>query len=234
MSSANVRGRTLFEILTGRNYRDMNPLLLKYHNPIQAKIGCTIAFEHEPEISGINFVVEDISVYKTSVGSKDFFHTDYHLTGISLDHDPVCLRLRLFSDDESDNGIRVQLLYLYNEMEYDEKFHKDRLGNPIGEIHVTQDDEGNTLEEPRKYWRVEDVIDPYNSSLILLRDIVDGTIDDEELERKDVVYWEYYRLTDDAAGNEITEFLTVEMDKSTGHFMFFRGTSVISSQISVF
>jgi len=230
------RGRTLFEILTGRNQRDMKPLELQYHNPLEAKVGCTIAFEHEPDIAGINFVVESISVYKTKIASKDFFHTDYHLKGISLDHDaPVRLRLRLLSDDKADNGMRVQLLHLYDEMEYDETFHKDRLGDPSGEIHITQDDEGNVLEEPRKYWRVEDVIDPFKSRLTVLRDTDgDGTIEDEELEHKDVIYWEYSRLTDDSAGNEITEFLTVEMDKETGYFIFLRGTSVISSQISVF
>jgi len=236
MLSANGRSRTLFEVLAGRNQKDMRPLELQYHNPLEAKVGCTVTFEHEPEIAGIKFVVESISVYKTRIGSKDFFHTDYHLKGISLYHDdPVCLRLRLLSDDKADNGMRVQKLYLHNEMEYDETFYKDRLGDPSGEIKLTEDDEGNALEEPYKYWRVEDVIDPYNSRLTVLRDVDgDGTIDDEELEHKDVIYWEYSRLTDDVAGNEITEFLTVEMDKSTGYFRLLCGTSVMPSQISVF
>jgi hypothetical protein len=230
------RGRTLFDILTGRNQRDMRPLELQYHNPLEAKVGCTVAFEHEPEISGINFVIEKISVYKTTVGSKDFFHTDYHLKGISVDHDStVRLRLRLISDEKSENGQRIQLLYLYDQFEFDKDFHDNNLGDPTGELHVTQDDEGNDLDEPRKYWRVEDVLDPYKSRLTILRDIDgNGTIEDEELEHKDVTYWDYSRNTDDSAGNEITEYLTVEMDTKTGYFDFLRGTDVLSSQISVF
>lgn len=238
MPSANGRGRTLFEILTGRNQRDMRPLELQYHNPLEAKVGCTVAFEHEPEIAGINFVIEGISVYKTKVRSENFFNTDYHLKGVSLDQDaPVRLRLRLIADENVENqlGHRVQLLHLYHQMEYDKAFHKDVLGDPSGEFHVNQDDEGKDLEEPRKYWRVEDVLDPYNARLTVLRDVDgDGTIEDEELEHRDVVYWDYSRLTDDAAGNEITEFLTIEMDKETGYFKFLRGTEVLPSQIAVF
>ena len=105
------RGRTLFEILTGRN--PAKPLELQYHNPLQAKVGCTVAFEHEPDIAGINFVVEGISVYDTKVGSQNFYHTDYQLKGISLDHSaPVRQRLRLIIDDNASGGQRLQLLYL--------------------------------------------------------------------------------------------------------------------------
>jgi hypothetical protein len=216
----------------------MRPLELQYHNPLEAKVGCTVAFDHEPEIAGINFVVESISVYRTKIRHSDFFHTDYHLKGISLDHDaPVRLRLRLIPDENVEHqlGHRVQLLYLYHEMEHDPAFLKDVLGDPTGEFWVNQDDQGNELEEPRKYWRVEDVLDPYNARLTVLTDVDgDGTIEDDELEHRDMVYWDYSRMTDDPNGQEITEFLTVEMDKDTGYFKFLRGTEVLPSQITIF
>ena len=237
MTSADGRGRTLYEILTGRNKRDMRPLELQYHNPLEAKVGCTISFEHEPEISGINFVIEGIVVYKTRVRNKDFFHTDYLLKGNSLDVDaPVRLRLRLIADETVENtlGHRIQLLYPYCEMEYDKDFHENVLGDPTGEFHVNQDDEGNELEEPRKYWRVEDVLDPYKARVTTLKDADgNGTIEDDELEHSNITYWDYHRNTE-VDGQEVREFLTIEMTNDTGYFRFFRGTEVLASQISVY
>jgi hypothetical protein len=216
----------------------MRPLELQYHNLLEAKVGCTVAFEHEPNIAGINFLIESISVYKTTIHSEHFYHTDYHLKGISLDQDaPVRLRLRLISDEnvESQLGHRVQLLHLYYQMEHDKSFLKDVLGDPTGEFHVNQDDEGKDLEQSRKYWRVEDVLDQYNARMTVLRDVNgDGTIEDAELEHRNVTYWDYSRLTDDTDGNEVSEFLTVEMDDETGYFNFLRGTEVLPSQITVF
>lgn len=238
MTSANGRGRTLFEILTGRNKADMRPLELQYHNPLGAKVGCTMSFEHEPDIAGINFVIEKISVYETKIRSKSFFHTDYHLKGISLDHDaPVRNRLRLIPDQnvENDLGHRIQLLYLYDETDYSDDIHDRVLADPKGELDITQDDDGNPLEEARRYWRVEDYLDPYFARLTELKDTDgDGDVEKEELEHSDVEYWEYHRDTTNAEGQEYREFLTVEMDKETGKFTWLRGTAVLPSQISVF
>lgn len=239
MSSADGRGRTLWEILAGLNQRDMRPLEFQYHNPLQAKVGCTCCFDHEPQISGINFVIERILVYHTRVGPKSFFHTDYDLKGTSLDHDaPVRLRLRLIRDEnvEDQLGHRVQVLYLYHEMEYNEDLHRSTLADPTGEFHVNHDDEGNELEEPRKYWRIEDVTDPYKARQTVLRDTDgDGTIEDEELEHSSVTYWDFHRSTDDPDTNsEFTEFLTIEMDDTSGYFTFLRGREVLSSQITIF
>jgi len=238
MSSVDGNGRSLFEILTGRNKRDMTPLELQYHNPLEAKVGCTVSFEHEPDIQGINFVIEKISVYETRIGTKKFYHTDYHLKGISLDVDTyIRMRLRVIPDENVTNelGCKVQLLYLYHEMSWDEPFYEEVLGDPTGEFWVNHDDDGNELEEPRKYWRVEDVRDPYTARLTILHDTDgDGTIDDDELEHFTMIYWDYSRLTDDENEQEITEFLTIEMEEETKWFTFLRGTDILPSQIIVF
>lgn len=249
MTSADGRGRNLFEIITGRNKRDMRPLELQYHNPLEAKVGSTVSFSHEPSISGINFVIEAISVYKTKIRSKSFFHTDYHLKGVSLDHDaPVRLRLRLIPDENVENelGHRVQLLYLYQEMGYDKSLHTEVLADPSGELQVNHDDDGKELEVARKYWRVEDVIDPYRANVTLLKDADgDGTIEDEELERRKVTYWDFHRdTTNPDNGIEFREFLTVEMDgnvdeksgkmEGSGYFRFLRGSEIHTSEVTVY
>ncbi len=248
MPSADGKGRSLFDILTGRNKRDMTPLELQYHNPLEAKIGCTICFDHEEDMAGINFVIEKISVYETKLGRETFYHTDYHLKGTSLDTDGfIRLRLRLTPDENVMDklGQRIQLLYLYKEMGWDEDEY-DRLCNngdfdPDYDDEGTKsykdryDDEGKELEDPRQYWRVENVPDPYLSDCTLLTDLDgDGTIEDDELEHFAVTSWDFSRLTDDENGQEITEYLTVEMEDDSRYFTFLRGTELKAFQITVF
>lgn len=240
MSSADGRGRTLFEILTGRNQRDMTPLELQYHNPLEAKVGCTVCFDHEPDITDINFVIEKISVYETKIGRQKFYHTDYHLKGISLDVDNyIRMRLRVIPDEDSVNklGCRIQLLYLYDQMEYDQGFHEGVLGDPSGIFQVNYDDEGNELPDgsERQYARVGGNTHPYHARLTLLED-KDGnaTIEENELEHSSATYWEYARNTDDENGQPFDEFLTIEMDDETGYFTFFRGREIEPFQVTVF
>lgn len=237
MPPSKEKGRTLWEILTGRNKRDLTPLELQYHNPLGARVGNTVSFEHEPEISGINFVIEKLSVYETRIKSRKFFHTDYHLKGLALGMDkPLRFRLRLVPDEDETNklGSKVQLLQLYDEMEWDEGFHNGVLCNDSGEFHVNYDDEGRELAEARKYWRVEDVLDPYNARVTVLCDLDgNGTIEDDELERLNVTYWDYHRMTKDENQQEKLEFLTIEMDDKTRYFTFLRGTEVAAFQIVV-
>lgn len=231
------KGRTLLEILASRNTKDMRPL--EFHNPLEAKVGWMVSFDHEPDIGGIKFVIEKISVYKTTIKQKDFYHTDYHLKGISLDHDkPVRLRMRLIPDD--DLGHKVQLLYLYYEKPYDEDFLDNVLGDESGEYPVNQSDDGKELEEPRKYWRVGQTDhclrpDPYKAHCTVLVDFDgDETVEDDELEHYSSTYWEFSRMTDDDDGQEYEEFLTIEMNDETGFFTFLRGSEVQASQIMVF
>ncbi len=239
-TSADGRGRTLFEILTGRNQRNMTPLELQYHNPLEAKVGCTVSFEHEAEIKDINFVIEKISVYETRIGRQKFYHTDYHLKGISLDVDNyVRMRLRVIPDEQATNklGCRIQLLYLYDEMQYDEGFHKNVLGDPSGIFQVNQDDEGKDLPEgaERKYARVGGNTEPYHANLTLLQDTDgDSKVEEDELEHSKATYWEFARNTDDENGQPFDEFLTIEMDDETGFFTFLRGREIEPFQVTVF
>lgn len=251
MTSADGKGRTLWEILTGRNQRDMTPLELQYHNPLSAKIGCTVTFDHEPTIVGINFVIEKIAVFETKIERcrKRFFHTDYHLRGTSLDTDGYLrMRLRVIPDENAENeiGCFVRLLYLFKEVPWDESLYNmlcengdhDDTWDESGEVtfKVNYDDEGNELEEPHRYWRIEDVPDPFTSRVTLLHDAdKNGTVDDDELEHYDVECWDFARDTKDLETEEtFTEFLCAEMDVETHYFTFLRGTDIKPFQITVY
>jgi hypothetical protein len=241
MPSDDGKGRTLFEILTGRNQRDMTPLELQYHNPLEAKVGCTVSFDNEEDWKNINFVIEKISVYETKVGRDTFHHTDYHLKGISLDHDNyIRLRLRVTPDENVTNklGCTVQLLHLYDEMGWDEGFW-DCVNSPSGEFHVNYDDDGNELDESIKYWRPEIngrlLTEAYHARLTLLQD-KDGnaTIEDDELEHYDVTYWDFGREAVDENEQSFTEYLNIEMDDETRYFTFLRGKDILPADILIF
>jgi hypothetical protein len=228
---------------------------------LEAKVGCTVCFDHEETIKGINFVIEKISVYKTTIGRETFYHTDYHLKGTSLDTDGyirlwlrlipdenLSLWLRLIPDENLTDklGHRIQLLQLYEEMEWDEDLYYMLCENgdynenydSEGEtsFKVNYDDDGGELEHPRQYWRVGNAPDPYKANLTILSDADgDGTIEDDELEHFPVTYWEFSRLTDadDGTDEEITEYLTIEMDDGTRFFTFLRGTDIKPFQVTV-
>lgn len=238
MPSQDGKGRTLWEILSGKNKRDLTPLELQYHNPLGARVGNTVSFENEPELRGINFVLEKMSVYETKVKARKFYHTDYHLKGLSLGMEkPLRFRLRLIPDEDETNklGCKVQLLNNYDSMEWDEGFYKNVLLNETGEFHVQYDDSGAELAEARKYWRIDDVLDPYHARVTILSDKDgDGKIDEAELERADVTYWDYHRdTTNPDNGLEYREYLVVEMNDTSRYFTLLRGRWVEASQILV-
>src|SRR5947207_3067212 len=100
--SADRRGRTLSEIFTNKDKGREKPLDVQEHNPLRAKNGCTVSFDPEPQLSDVTFVLEKLSVYETRIGTKNFYHTDYHLKGIDGEQDtPPRLRLRLTPDANS-------------------------------------------------------------------------------------------------------------------------------------
>ena len=241
MPSEDGKGRTLFDILTGRNQRDMTPLELQYHNPLEAKVGCTVSFDEEESLKGINFVIEKISVYETKIGRDKFHHTDYHLKGISLDHDNyIRLRLRVTPDENVTNklGCTVQLLHLYDEMGWDEGFW-NCVNDPSGEFQVNYDDAGQELPEPTCYFRPEisgrRLTEAYSARLTLLQD-KDGnaTIEENELEHYNVTYWDFGREAQDENEQPFIEYLYIEMDDESRYFTFLRGRDILPADILVF
>ena len=237
MPSQDGKRRTLWEILSGKNKRDLTPLELQYHNPLGARVGNTVSFDNEPELKRINFVIEKMSVYETKVKARKFYHTDYHLKGLALGMEkPLRFRLRLIPDEDETNklGCKIQLLNHYASSEWDENLYA-AANNDQGEFHVNYDDNDVELAEPRKYWRIDDVLDPYHARVTILADKDgDDKIDEAELERVDLTYWDFHRdTTNPDNGLEYREYLTVEMTDKTLYFTLFRGRYVEASQIMV-
>ncbi len=226
MKSADGRGRTLFEMLAGRNKRDMSAQELQVHNPLQAKVGWSVSVNYEADLSGYNFFVETIWVWETKIGGtpttlpKTFYHTDYNLKATAVGQDkPIRIKLRLIPDDDSSNelGHKIQVLRPY--MEFGWKFVEennflDVLADEEGVFKILADRDGNPIDEDVQptYWRVDDVRDPYKCRVTVLRDLDgDGSVQKDELEYADYLVWDYHRdTTNPETKQKFREFLNVE------------------------
>ena len=233
-------GRTIWEIITGANKQQRTPLELQGYNPLQAKIGCTVSLKHDIRFQGINFVIEKITVYETPIGGKTYRHIDYHCKGTSLETEGfVRFHLRLLPNDDATNelGCSIQVMFLYDELVWDQDFFDNVLGDPEGIFNVEQDDAGNQLppDQIRRYWRIEDVRDPYRSKTIVYEDDdKNGEIDESEMKKGGVISWDYSRITQDENEVEFTEFLSVEMDDITRYFIILRGTEALADDVLVY
>ncbi len=226
MKSADGKGRTLFEMLAGRNKRDMTAQELQVHNPLQAKVGWSVSVNHEADLSGHSFFVETIWVWETEIGGtpttlpRKFYHTDYNLKATAVGQDkPIRIKLRLIPDDNSSNelGHKIQVLRPY--MDFGWKFAEennftDVLAEEEGVFRILADRDGNPIDENERptYWRVDDVRDPYKCRVTVLRDLDgDGSVQKDELEYSDYLVWDYHRDTTDPATKQMyREFLNVE------------------------
>ncbi len=226
MKSADGRGRTLFEMLSGRNTRDMTAQELQVHNPLQAKVGWSVSVDYEADLAGCNFFVETIWVWETKIGGtsttlpKTFYHTDYNLKATVAGQDqPIRIKLRLIPDDDTSNelGHRIQVLRPY--MDFGWKFAEennfmDVLADEEGVFKILADRDGNPIEEDVQptYWRVDDVRDPYSCRVTVLNDRDgDGSVQKDELEYVDYLVWDYHRdATDPVTKQTYREFLNVE------------------------
>lgn len=235
--SKDGKGRTVFEILTGRNKKDLTPLEFQYHNPLNCRIGNKVILTNYLGFSDINFSVKKIFVYETRIQSKKFYHTDYHLVGISMAlKSDIQLRLRFIPDNSSVNdlGNKIQLLQIYHSMEWDESFYNNVLLSDSGKFDINQDDEGNDLPEPVSFWRVEDVLDAYHARVTVLEDKNNnGVVEDDEISHFDVSYWDYHRDAIISPNCKQREFLTIEINDKSRYFTFLRGQEIGASQITL-
>jgi hypothetical protein len=220
VKSADGKGRTILEMLTGQNKKDLTPQEFQFHNPLQAKIGCSVSVSYEAELAGYNFFVETIAVGETTIGDKKFHHTDYNLRATVIGKDkPIRLKLRLIPDEDSSNeiGHTIQVLRPYLEFGWkfaDENNFLDVLADEEGVFKILTDLDGNQIEEDAQptYWRVDDVRDPYKCRVTVLKDTDgDGIVTKDELRHADFLIWDYSRdTTDETTKQSYREFLNVE------------------------
>jgi hypothetical protein len=223
-----AKGKTLWEMLTERFH---SPVELQYYNPLKARIGNAVVI-NEVEWRDYNFFLREIREYKRTLGSKQFLFADYTLLARPLGGDDVSLRLRLNPVDNPDRagGLthHVLMLRLYDEMTYNEDFHKV-VTDTTKRFQVM--DNGQVVEE---YWRINDVSDSYKARITIIKDVnSDGKVEKDEVETMELEYWDYWRDTTDEFGQPLRQFLFVEMDRDNGWFQIWRGQEMDPQRILV-
>ncbi len=212
-----TKGRTLWEMLLDKL---QGPAEFRYYNPLHARIGSAVTLD-VVEWRDLNFFVLSIHEYTRTIGGQVFRFVDYTLVARPLGRDKVLVRLRLMPvDDPDEAGIahHVLLLQLDDDRPYDRDLHKV-VNDGTKKFQVLEDDKVQA-----EYERINDVSSPYRAEVTIVRDLnLDKHVTRDEIEKRRVEYWDYWREVPDEAGQPRREFLFVEMDGENGWFQIWKG-----------
>ena len=223
-----AKGKTLWEMLTSKF---SSPTELKYYNPLKARIGNAVQI-NDIDWKDNSFFLKEIREYQRRISGQLFLFVDYVLLSRPLHGDDTWIRLRLNPVDDPTRAAglthNVLLLRLDDDLAYDEGLH-NILRDTTKKFQVLEN--GQVTEE---YWRVNDVGDSYEAKVTVLRDVNnDGTVDDDEVQRLQIEYWDYWREIKDIAGQPVTQYLFVEMNKDNGWFQIWKGQEIDPTKVMV-
>jgi hypothetical protein len=150
-----------------------------------------------------------------------------------LGGDKVVVRLRLMPVDDPDQAAalthHVLLLRLDDDRPYDEGLHQV-VKDDTKKFQVLEDDKVQA-----EYLRLNDVSNPYQAEVTIVRDVnLDKHVTRDEIEKRRVEYWDYWREVKDEAGQPRREFLFVEMDGENGWFQIWKGSEIDPKRVVVY
>lgn len=223
-----AKGRTLWEMLMAKLH---GPVELHYHNPLKAKVGSSIMID-DIDLRDDNFFIQEIRQYQRTIDNRPFFFVDYVLLARPLHGEDMWVRLRLHPVDgrQAAAGLRhtALLLRLYDEMAYDEGLYKV-VTDTTRKFEVI--DNGQVTEE---YWRINDVTSSYKAKVAVIKDEnKDGQVEEDEVDKIELEYWDYWRDTTDEVGQPLRQYLFVEMNTDNGWFQIWRGQEMDPQKVLV-
>jgi hypothetical protein len=224
-----AKGRTLWEMLLDKI---KGPVEFEYYNPLRARIGSAVTLD-ELEWRDLNFFVVAIHEYTRRISRKKFRFVDYVLVARPLGGDKILVRLRLMPVDDPNQAAGVThhilLLRLDDDLPYDENLHKV-VKDRTKKFQVLEDDKVQA-----EYVRINDVRAPYRAEVTIVRDVnLDKHVTRDEIEKRRVEYWDYWREVKDEADQPRREFLFVEMDSETGWFQIWNGSEIDSKRVVMY
>jgi hypothetical protein len=222
--------KTLWEMLASKVTPSMESTI---DNPLKVRCGGAMSL-NTIDTAGMMFTVQSMTEYRRPAGTfggKDLTFTDYDLLARPLGKEDVRLKLRLMPTAKNQYAgmtHNVVMLKEYFRCPYNEELHNAvTAGTKLFECF----DNGVLTA---KYFRINDLNDPHQAKVSFLRDEDgSGKVDDDEVQISKVEYWDYWREIKDEAGQPVTDFCFVEMDRESGNFVIWTGTDVDPSRVSV-
>jgi hypothetical protein len=218
-------GQTLFE----RLWYGKEVVEFKYTNPAKAKIGCSFTIDAFG-LRGLLFTLKEIVEYNRTVNGKELKFADYVLLARPVDGEETWVRMRFMplALKDADASHTVLVLHKYDEFKFMDELDK-ALRDDTGELVING---GTDAEE--KYWRVNDIRGSYTADISVISDADgNGKVESNEVENRELEYWDFSRITLDEAKQEFVQYLFVELDKDCGMQTMWRGEEVDPHSITV-
>ncbi len=217
-------GKTLWEMLRAKA---AGPVELQIENPLKLKCGTAVTIK-EIDLKDLTFYVKKVSEYNRNVGGVEFKFTDYDLMARPFGGEDVEVKLRLNPMGNPDKyaGLthNVVLLKKYDDIAYDEGLH-----NVVKDTtKIFEVSEGDVVTE--RYYRINDVQDSYKADVTSVKE---GCVSLEDVERLKLEYWDYWRTTQDEAGQDYNQYMFVEMNTDNGWFQLWRGEEITPECVTV-
>lgn len=228
------KGTTVFERFKERRKLAGMATEEKYLNPLNALIGDVVSLDLL-DYRELDFTVIQLRVVSRLIGEREFPFVDYYLLhrGLGAPEDEIQCVLRFIPLDEPDKDSgrthTVFLLRLQDEFEHDDAVVETLAANS-GYTYFVNSAPADAAEEwvPQEFpTRVNDIELPYDCDVDIVKDENhDGEVEDDEVESHKLTLWDFWRVISAEGGDDVTEYLFVEIDQEDGWTELFTGEEV--------
>lgn len=220
---------TLFQILFGRKQVAEQPLESKIFNPLDLRVGNALKI-NTLELERLGFNLKALREVTCNIGNEKHSFVDYDLVARPFGSEPVSKRLRLVPAN-NDVGFDVALIEKIGECGWNDEGTEDFIKSLDYNVHQGVFTEGEG-DDQVTFWRINDVQSEYKGNTLLLADKDNsGKVDQNEVEKGELTYWDYWREFEEA-GNKLIEFYFVELDQN-GYVEFWRGRQLDPNRVEV-
>ncbi len=208
----------------------------KFLNPLDVRVGDVVTLD-ALDLRDLDFQVTQFRVVNRLIGGREFPLVDYYLRHRSITHKSAEIHylLRFIPLDDPDPAAGLThttfLLHMVEESE-----HNDAVLAVLAEDNgytyhtekVADEATGDVEWEPQEFpSRVNDISLPYDCQVDIVKDENhDGEVEDDEVESHKLTLWDFWRVISVEGGDDVTEYLFVEIDQEDGWTELFVGTEV--------
>lgn len=226
------KGTTIFERFKERRRLAGMDTEEKFANPLDVRLGDVVSLDCL-DWRDLDFQVTQFRVVTRLIGEREFPFVDYYLLhrGLSADDEIRCvLRFIPLDEPDPDSGRThsVFLLQMQDEFEHNDEV-VEVLGQNAGYTFYVPAPEGSEEEWVAQEFptRVNDIELAYDCDVDIVKDANhDGEVEDDEVESHKLTLWDFWRAISAEGGDDLTEYLFVEIDQADGWTEIFTGEEI--------